>query len=122
MKKLINKTENIVTEMLEGIAAANPGKLVKVENYNIIARKEKKKKTGVISGGGSGHEPAFLGYLGDGLLDAVAVGEVSRLHKPAGYPAQGGQGRPRRKGRLSPGVAEEAPDDHGTEGSRNCSA
>ena len=76
MKKLINKTENIVTEMLEGIAAANPGKLVKVENYNIIARKEKKKKTGVISGGGSGHEPAHAGFVGFGMLDAAVSGEV----------------------------------------------
>ena len=76
MKKLINKTENIVTEMLEGIAAANPEKLVKIENYNIIARKEKKKKTGIVSGGGSGHEPAHAGFVGYGMLDAAVSGEV----------------------------------------------
>ncbi len=76
MKKLINKTENIVSEMLEGIAAANPKKLVKIENYNIIARKEKRKKTGIISGGGSGHEPSHAGFVGYGMLDAAVSGEV----------------------------------------------
>ena len=76
MKKLINKTENIVTEMLEGITASNPEKLVKIENYNIIARREKKKKTGIVSGGGSGHEPAHAGFVGYGMLDVAVSGEV----------------------------------------------
>jgi dihydroxyacetone kinase-like protein len=76
MKKLINKPENIVEEMLKGIVAADPEKLIKIENYNVIARKEKKEKTGVVSGGGSGHEPAHAGFVGYGMLDAAVAGEV----------------------------------------------
>lgn len=76
MKKLINKVENIVEEMLEGIVASNPEKLVKIENFNVIARKNKTEKVGIVSGGGSGHEPAHAGFVGVGMLDAAVSGEV----------------------------------------------
>ncbi|MCP1225964.1 dihydroxyacetone kinase subunit DhaK [Sebaldella sp. S0638] len=76
MKKLINKLEDIVKEMLEGIVASNSEKLRKVENFNVIARKEKKNKVGLVSGGGSGHEPAHAGFVGYGMLDAAVAGEV----------------------------------------------
>ena len=49
MKKLINKVEDVIVEMLEGIEASNPEKLVKIPGYNVIARKEKKEKVGVVS-------------------------------------------------------------------------
>ena len=62
MKKIINKVENILHEMLEGISKAHPDILEKVENYNIIKRKDIKNKVNLISGGGSGHEPAHAGF------------------------------------------------------------
>ena len=76
MKKIINKAENILYEMLDGISRAYPDKLEKVPNYNIIKRKEIKNKVNLVSGGGSGHEPAHAGYVGYGMLDAAVAGEV----------------------------------------------
>ena len=76
MKKLINKTENIVREMLEGIAEAYPDVLEKITDFNIIKRKIISSKVNLVSGGGSGHEPAHAGYVGYGMLDAAVAGEV----------------------------------------------
>ncbi len=76
MKKIINKVENVLYEMLDGISRAYPDKLEKVPNYNIIKRKEIKNKVNLVSGGGSGHEPAHAGYVGYGMLDAAVAGEV----------------------------------------------
>ena len=76
MKKLINKTENIVREMLEGIAEAHPDILEKITGFNIIKRKTISNKVNIVSGGGSGHEPAHAGYVGYGMLDAAVAGEV----------------------------------------------
>lgn len=75
MKKLINDPNNVVSEMLEGIAIANP-EVVYHEEYNVIARKNKVEKVGIVSGGGSGHEPAHAGYVGKGMLDAAVSGNV----------------------------------------------
>lgn len=75
MKKLINDPNNVVSEMLEGIAIANPD-IVYHEEYNVIARKNKVEKVGIVSGGGSGHEPAHAGYVGKGMLDAAVAGNV----------------------------------------------
>ena len=76
MKKLINKTENIVREMLEGLAEAYPDILEKIPDFNIIKRKNVSSKVNLVSGGGSGHEPAHAGYVGYGMLDAAVAGEV----------------------------------------------
>lgn len=77
MKKLINKVENIVDEMLEGIAAAHPKLVERLEGRNILVRKGlNKNKVTLISGGGSGHEPSHGGYVGKGMLDAAVAGEV----------------------------------------------
>ena len=76
MKKLINKTENIVREMLEGLAEAYPDILEKIPDFNIIKRKTVSSKVNLVSGGGSGHEPAHAGYVGYGMLDAAVAGEV----------------------------------------------
>ena len=76
MKKLINKTENIVREMLEGLAEAYPDILEKLPDFNIIKRKTVSSKVNLVSGGGSGHEPAHAGYVGYGMLDAAVAGEV----------------------------------------------
>jgi dihydroxyacetone kinase-like protein len=78
MKKLINKPEDVVTEALQGIAAAHAD-LVKVHfNPNFIVRADApvQGKVGLVSGGGSGHEPMHGGFVGPGMLDAACPGEV----------------------------------------------
>ncbi len=78
MKKLINDPERVVQEELEGIALAHPD-LVKVHfnpNYIVRADAPIKGKVGIISGGGSGHEPMHGGFVGLGMLDAACPGAV----------------------------------------------
>src|SRR5512136_2946794 len=78
MKKLINKPEDVVVEELRGVAAAHAD-LVKVffdPNYLVRADAPVKGKVGVISGGGSGHEPMHGGFVGVGMLDAACPGAV----------------------------------------------
>ena len=77
MQRFVNNPDFIVDDMLKGLVKANPEVRFSEENDHVISMKEMKKgKVGVITGGGSGHEPAFVGYLGDGMLDSVAIGEV----------------------------------------------
>ncbi len=77
MKKLINRRENIVEEVIQGMVKAYPNKLSRIEGEPIIFRKEKKwGKVALISGGGSGHEPSHAGYVGYGMLDAAVCGEI----------------------------------------------
>ncbi len=77
MQKILNDPSKAVQEMLEGFAAAHPDLAFHPTNPRVLVRKDDGgKKVGVVSGGGSGHKPAFIGYLGKGLLDAVAVGEI----------------------------------------------
>jgi phosphoenolpyruvate---glycerone phosphotransferase subunit DhaK len=78
MKKLINKPDDVVTEALQGLAAAHPD-LVKVQfNPDVIVRADApvQGKVGLVSGGGSGHEPMHGGFVGPGMLDAACPGEV----------------------------------------------
>jgi dihydroxyacetone kinase-like protein len=78
MKKLINKPEDVVKESLAGVAAAHSD-LVKVHySPNFIVRVDApvQGKVGVISGGGSGHEPMHGGFVGKGMLDAACPGDV----------------------------------------------
>lgn len=78
MKKLINKPEDVVLEELQGIALAHPD-LVKVHfnpNYIVRADAPVKGKVGLVSGGGSGHEPMHGGFVGPGMLDAACPGAV----------------------------------------------
>ncbi len=75
MKKIINQPENVVEEMLEGLALANP-QLKHVPGKGVISRRAKADKVGLVSGGGSGHEPAHAGYVGTGMLDAAVAGNV----------------------------------------------
>src|SRR5213079_2619469 len=78
MKKLINKPEDVVKEALAGMQAAHPDLLRVDFEQQIIVRKDapKQGKVGVISGGGSGHEPMHGGFVGPGMLDAAAPGAV----------------------------------------------
>jgi dihydroxyacetone kinase-like protein len=78
VKKLINNPDDVVTEALQGIAAAHPD-LVDVHfNPNFIVRADApvQGKVGLVSGGGSGHEPMHGGFVGPGMLDAACPGEV----------------------------------------------
>jgi len=78
MKKFINRPEDFVNEMLEGIYAAHPDKIRKAgEDLRCaITARPRPGKVAIATGGGSGHLPLFLGYVGDGLLDGCAVGGV----------------------------------------------
>jgi len=77
MKKLINAPESVVTDALAGIAAAHPSLAVDIENKVITRAGEPTQgKVGLVSGGGSGHEPLHGGFVGYGMLDAACPGEV----------------------------------------------
>ncbi len=72
MKKIINNPENVVQEMLEGMAAAYPQYVRKLDGFDVIVRANApvKGKVALVSGGGSGHEPSHAGFVGKGMLDA----------------------------------------------------
>ncbi|HVZ43543.1 MAG TPA: dihydroxyacetone kinase subunit DhaK [Ramlibacter sp.] len=79
MKKILNRPADYVDETLEGLLAAHPDLLRRVgESGRVVARAggAERGKVGIVTGGGSGHLPVFLGYVGHGLLDACAVGNV----------------------------------------------
>jgi len=77
MKKIMNKAENLVVEMCEGMVKAYPEKMVFSSKYKILKRKSlNKDKVSLISGGGSGHEPSHAGFVGLGMLDAAVCGDV----------------------------------------------
>lgn len=77
MKKFINSVEKVEDEMVSGLVKAYPGYLKKLDCGNVIVRSNKKEgKVALISGGGSGHEPAHGGYVGYGMLDCAVAGAV----------------------------------------------
>jgi dihydroxyacetone kinase-like protein len=77
MKMLINVPETVVADALRGFAAAHPGLTVDVENRVIVRRDAPVAgKVGLVSGGGSGHEPLHGGFVGRGMLDGACPGEV----------------------------------------------
>jgi len=78
MKKIIDAVETVVDQALDGMVVAYPEYLVRVAQTSVLARANPKEagKVGIVSGGGSGHEPAHGGYVGFGMLDAAVAGEV----------------------------------------------
>lgn len=78
MKKIINDPENYLKEMLEGIYIANSKDLAYINDdlQCLVTRHKKEGKVALATGGGSGHLPLFLGYVGKGMLDGCAVGDV----------------------------------------------
>lgn len=78
MKKLINNPENVVEEMLKGIILAYPEYVRKVPGTSVLVRANSpvRGKVALVSGGGSGHEPAHGGYVGKGMLDGAVAGAV----------------------------------------------
>ena len=78
MKKILNRPEDFVPEMLEGLLKAHPDQLASLDDRHAIVRADAPVagKVGLATGGGSGHLPVFLGYVGQGMLDGCAVGDV----------------------------------------------
>lgn len=82
MKKIINDPERVVSEMLAGIEISDSS-LKYIPGFEVIARREpNKEKVAIISGGGSGHEPAHAGYVGRSMLDAAVAGNVFASPSP----------------------------------------
>ena len=79
MKKFINHPEDLVKEMIEGLLVLHPG-LIGLNGHNVIVRSDadlvREQQVAIISGGGSGHEPAHAGYIGAGMLSAAVLGKV----------------------------------------------
>ena len=104
MQRILNNPDNIVDEMLEGFVKCHGDmvKLVKTSEDNprgVVAAvgAPKQGKVGVVTGGGSGHKPAFVGYVGENMCDAAAVGEICSSPTAVAFleafrAADGGQG------------------------------
>ena len=77
MKKLINAVDNVLSESLDGFAAAHGDIVTLGEERKFVRRRHLTPgKVGLISGGGSGHEPLHAGFVGQGMLDAACPGQV----------------------------------------------
>ena len=79
MKKIINDPSNVVSEMVDGLVRAYPQYLTQIDGTEAVVRTSEdsmKGKVGLVSGGGSGHEPAHAGYVGQGMLSAAVCGQV----------------------------------------------
>lgn len=77
MKKIINEVAKVEEQMIQGMVKAYPNLISKLDYGNVIVRAKKKEgKVALISGGGSGHEPAHGGFVGEGMLDAAVPGAV----------------------------------------------
>lgn len=77
MKKFINAVDKVEDQMIQGMVKAYPQYIRKLDCGNVVVRASKKEgKVALISGGGSGHEPAHGGYVGEGMLDAAVAGAV----------------------------------------------
>jgi phosphoenolpyruvate---glycerone phosphotransferase subunit DhaK len=78
MKKILNRPADFVPEMLDGLIKAHPDQLAYEEDLHCIVRADSpvQGKVALATGGGSGHLPVFLGYVGKGMLDGCAVGDV----------------------------------------------
>ena len=79
MQRIINDPNMVVEDMLKGFAKCHRDIIhVDEENPRVVISNSfnKQKKVGIVTGGGSGHKPAFIGYCGEHMADAVAVGEI----------------------------------------------
>lgn len=99
MQKIFNDPQSVVDEMLEGFVKAHPELIGTTENERVLKFKDApiRGKVGIVTGGGSGHKPAFIGYLGRNMCDAVAVGEIftsppAQMFYDAIKAADGGKG------------------------------
>lgn len=99
MQKIINQPQDVVEDMLRGFVLAHPDLVTTTENPRVLksVHAPVAGKVGIVTGGGSGHKPAFIGYLGRHLCDAVAAGEIfssppAQMFYDAFKAAHGGQG------------------------------
>jgi len=99
MQKFINNPQDVVDEMLEGFVKAHHNLIAKTENERVLKFKDApvSGRVGIVTGGGSGHKPAFIGYLGRNMVDAVAIGEIftsppAQMFLDAIKSADGGKG------------------------------
>ena len=78
MNRVINNPDEVVNDMLKGYLRVHADLVTTTNNPRVLrhVRAPNPAKVGLVTGGGSGHEPAFLGYVGDGMIDAVAIGEI----------------------------------------------
>ena len=77
MQRILNDPDNIVDEMLKGFLKVHADLVEETDNPRVVKAKNiQEGKVGVVTGGGSGHKPAFIGYVGRNLCDAAAVGEI----------------------------------------------
>ncbi|WP_423188512.1 dihydroxyacetone kinase subunit DhaK [Alkalibacterium sp. f15] len=76
MKKIINDSSRVVDEMIEGFCFAHQDLVKKIDDYRVIVSRDIENQVGLVSGGGSGHEPAHAGFVGEGMLSAAVCGEV----------------------------------------------
>ena len=77
MQRILNDPDNIVDEMVEGFLKTHSDIVEATDNKRVVKAKDiQPDKVGVVTGGGSGHKPAFVGYVGKNLNDAVAIGEI----------------------------------------------
>jgi len=77
MQRILNDPDHVVDEMLQGFLKVHSDIVEKTENPRVVKAKNiPEGKVGVVTGGGSGHKPAFIGYVGENLCDAAAVGEI----------------------------------------------
>ena len=78
MQRILNNPDNVVNEMVEGFISAHSDIVASTDNPRVIRYRKSpvKDKVGIVTGGGSGHKPAFIGYIGENMVDAVAVGEI----------------------------------------------
>ncbi|SJZ91275.1 dihydroxyacetone kinase subunit DhaK [Consotaella salsifontis] len=99
MNRIINNPDLVVEDAVRGYLKAHKDLVAPTDNPRVIRHHlaPQKGKVGVVTGGGSGHEPAFLGYVGDGMIDAVAIGEIfsspsAKAFHDAFVAADGGRG------------------------------
>lgn len=99
MQKIINNPAEVVDEMTEGYIKAHPDLVAKTENPRVLKSLASpiEGKVGIVTGGGSGHKPAFVGYVGRNMVDAVAMGEIfssppAQMFFDAFKAANGGKG------------------------------
>lgn len=78
MQRIINEPDQVVEDMLKGFVKSYPDLIAPTENPRVLKYKNApvEGKVGIVTGGGSGHKPAFIGYIGRNMVDAVAVGEI----------------------------------------------
>jgi len=78
MQRIINNPDYVVDDMINGFVKAHKDIIEKTENNRVLKYKKApiKNKVGIVAGGGSGHKPAFIGYIGENMVDAVAIGEI----------------------------------------------